>query len=235
MPKVKVYNQEGNQVGEEELKSEIFDVAVKQGLVQQAVETQLANQRKVLAHTKGRSDVRGGGRKPWRQKGTGRARHGSIRSPLWKGGGITFGPTKEASFKKKINKKAKRKALFMSLSDKVKSNKLFILEDLKLAEAKTKQLREILNKLITTINKDSDKKTINKDRILLVVKPKDQLVFQASRNLPKLKVLAANSLNIYDILKYKYIFLTKKGLEITYKTFVSSLKTNENKDNKKTK
>jgi large subunit ribosomal protein L4 len=231
MPKVKIYNQEGNQIGDEELKGEIFGVAVKQGLVQQAVEAQLANQRKAIAHTKGRSEKRGGGRKPWRQKGTGRARHGSIRSPLWKGGGITFGPTKEASFKKKINKKAKRKALLMSLSDKVKSNKLFILEDLKLEEAKTKKLREVLNKLITTINKGLDKKTENKDSILLVVKPRDQLVFQASRNLPRLKVLVASSMNIYDILKYKYIFLTKKGLEIVYKTFSSSLKAKENKDN----
>lgn len=233
MPKVKVYNQDGNLVGEEELKEEIFGVAVKEGLVQQAVETQLANQRKVLAHTKGRSEVRGGGRKPWRQKGTGRARHGSIRSPLWKGGGITFGPTKEVNYKKKINKKAKRKALLMSLTDKVKNNHLLILEELKISEAKTKKLQDILDKLLKAIKGDLEDKSKKKTSLLLVIEPKNRTVFQAGRNLAKLKILAANSLNIFDIIKYQYLILTRKSLEILYETFATSLKEMKTKETNK--
>ncbi len=209
MPKAKVYNQEGEIVSEEELKPEIFAVPIVPGLIQQAVETQLANQRQVLAHTKTRGEVRGGGRKPWRQKGTGRARHGSIRSPIWVGGGVTFGPRKERNFKKKINKKAKRKALFMALSDKVNHDQLFILENLQLLEVKTKKLKEILSKLPSS-----------QKNLLLAIDPKNKNVFQAGRNLPNIKILAANSLNIYDILKYQYLILTKGALDNIYRTFL---------------
>jgi large subunit ribosomal protein L4 len=209
MTKVKVYNLEGQVTGEEELQPEIFGVVVNPGLVQQAVETQLANRRTVLAHTKTRGEVRGGGRKPWRQKGTGRARHGSRRSPIWVGGGVTFGPRNNRNFKMKINKKAKQKALFMTLSDKVANDYLFILEDLQLQTFKTKDLRKILDKLPSV-----------KDKLLLAVDPKSQTIFQAGRNLVKVKVLAANSLNVYDVLNHKYIILTKKGLETVKQTFI---------------
>lgn len=222
MPKVKVYNQEGKAIGEEELKPEIFSVSVVPGLIQQAVEVQLANQRKILAQTKTRGEVRGGGRKPWRQKGTGRARHGSIRSPIWVGGGVTFGPRTERNFKKKINKKAKRKALFMALSDKVNNEHLLILENLELPEIKTKKLTEILKNLPT-----------NQKNLLLAINPEDKNIFQAGRNLPKIKILAANSLNVYDVLKYQYLILTKAGLEMVYQTYPSILKDKTEKGAKK--
>src|SRR3989339_1166329 len=128
--KVKVYNLEGKEVREEELEQSFFDIVVKPEVVQQAVEAQLANSRQVLAHTKGRGEVRGGGKKPWKQKGTGRARHGSIRSPLWKGGGVTFGPLKTRNFKQKINKKMKKKALLMMLANKANSGDVAVVESL---------------------------------------------------------------------------------------------------------
>jgi len=127
MPEL-VYNQQGEKVGQVDLPAELFGVPLNRDLVHQVVVTQMANSRQVLAHTKDRSEVRGGGAKPWRQKGTGRARHGSIRSPIWVGGGVAFGPTKERVFAKKINKKMKRQALFMVLSSKVKDKEIVLLD-----------------------------------------------------------------------------------------------------------
>jgi len=221
MPKAKVYNQEGQSVGEKTLPAEIFEVEVKEGLIQQAVELYLANQRKVYAHTKGRSEVRGGGRKPWRQKGTGRARHGSIRSPLWKGGGITFGPTKEASYKKKMNKKARRKALFMALSDKVKNEHLIIIDKIDIEKSKTKEFKNIVDKVGKAVAKEQTDKKV-KNSYLVVIDPKNKPLFQASRNLAKIKVLSATSLNIYEILKYHWVFVTEKGLENVLKAFAAA-------------
>ena len=145
--KYTIYNQEGKKSGESLLPKEVFNVKINTDLVHQVVVAQMANRRRVIAHTKDRSEVRGGGRKPWRQKGTGRARHGSIRSPLWRGGGVTFGPTKFRVFKKEIPKKIKRKALFMVLSVKAKNNLLILLEDIKLEKLKTKLIAELLKKL----------------------------------------------------------------------------------------
>jgi len=142
--KVKVYNQKAETVGEINLSEKVFNLKINEALVHQALVTQMANQRQVLAHTKGRSEVKGGGRKPWRQKGTGRARAGSIRSPIWIGGGITFGPRKERNFKKKINKKMKQKAILMILTDRVKSHSLLVIDKLEAAEYKTKIFAEIL-------------------------------------------------------------------------------------------
>jgi len=142
--KVSVYDQQGKEIGTTLLPKEIFDVKLNPDLVHQVATSQMANRRQVIAHTKDRGEVRGGGKKPWRQKGTGRARHGSIRSPLWKGGGVTFGPTKERNFKKIIPKKMKRKALFMVLSAKAKENLLIILDTLKLPLPKTKVISQIL-------------------------------------------------------------------------------------------
>ena len=136
MAKVKVYNQEGKSTAEIELPADIFEVALNEGLLHQVVVALEANSRQVLAHTKDRSEVRGGGRKPWKQKGTGRARHGSIRSPIWKGGGVTFGPQKIRNFTKKLNKQVKRKALAMTLSDKVSNNNFIAIESLALPEVK---------------------------------------------------------------------------------------------------
>jgi len=146
--KVSVYDQQGKEAGTTLLPKEIFGLSVKPDLVHQVIISQMANRRRVIAHAKDRSEVRGGGKKPWRQKGTGRARHGSIRSPLWKGGGVTFGPTKERNFKKIIPKKMKRKALFMALSSKVKDGELVVVDELKLENHKTKDFVKILKAIL---------------------------------------------------------------------------------------
>jgi large subunit ribosomal protein L4 len=145
--KVPVYNQKAEEIGKTELPGEIFEVEMNSDLVHQAVLAQQANQRRKIAKTKDRGEKRGGGRKPWRQKGTGRARAGSNRSPIWKGGGVTFGPTTERIFKKKITKKMRKKALFMVLSAKVRNNLLLVVDSLNFEKAKTKLAKEILDKL----------------------------------------------------------------------------------------
>jgi large subunit ribosomal protein L4 len=205
---VKVYNTNGEIVREEELDAKFFGLAIKPIVVQQAVEAQQANSRQVLAHTKGRSEVRGGGRKPWRQKGTGRARHGSIRSPLWRGGGITFGPTKERNFAKAINKKVKKLALRMVLIDKINQNQLILLDDLKLETAKTKKMAEMLKKL------PLDGKTV-----LIALAKKDENIIRSSRNLPKVSTLPVISLNIVDLLKFKFLIMPVKAVNKLIQTY----------------
>jgi large subunit ribosomal protein L4 len=145
--KVDVYNQEGKTVGNAELSAKVFGLKPNRGLIEQAIVTTLANRRQVLAHTKTKGEVRGGGRKPWKQKGTGRARHGSIRSPQWKGGGVVFGPRKNRNFELKMNVAAKRKALLMSLSDKVANERLIVLDAMKFEGAKTKHFATMLKAL----------------------------------------------------------------------------------------
>jgi len=183
-------------------------------LVHQAVVAQMANSRQVLAHTKDRGEVRGGGHKPWRQKGTGRARHGSIRSPIWKGGGVTFGPTKERVFAKKINKKMKKKALLMVLSTKVKDKEIVLLDKLELAEAKTKQMIEVINNLKTKIKIDLAKGT------LIVLASSDQKIIRAVKNIPKIKTIRADSLNVLDILSYRYLLMPQGAIEVIEKTYI---------------
>ena len=145
--KVKVYNQKGEETGEEKLSDKVFGIKVNETLVHQAMVAQMSNERQVLAHTKDRSEVRGGGRKPHPQKGTGRARAGSTRSPIWKGGGVTFGPRSERNYKKNLNKKMRQKALFMVLSDKVENKNLLLLDKLEVKEYKSKNADEMINKL----------------------------------------------------------------------------------------
>ncbi len=198
---VKVYNQEGKEVSELKLNEAILGLPWNADLVHQAVRIALANQRQVLASTKDRSEVSGGGRKPWRQKGTGRARHGSIRSPLWKGGGITFGPTKERNFKLKINKKMARKAFLTALSTKAKDNELLVLDDLKLSAPKTKEMAKIMKNFPQVKNG------------LLALAKKSEDLKRTGRNLPNLNITNIDNLNILDILKYKYLIFTKDGIE----------------------
>lgn len=207
----KVYNQEGEVVGDEKLNPAIFGVEIKKGLVQQAVVTQQANARFPLAHTKDRSEVRGGGAKPWRQKGTGRARHGSIRSPIWKGGGVTFGPRTDRSFQKKINRKAKRKALFMVLSDKASHNKIAILNQLKLEEFKTKRLLEILKKLPV-----KDKKT------MIILPGSDKKIIKSAANLSKVSTIRADNLNVVDLLKFDWLLILKNSLKKMEEVYLKS-------------
>ena len=208
MSTVKVYNQEGKEVSELKLNEAAFGLPWNADLVHQVVRVAMANKRQVLASTKTREEVSGGGRKPWRQKGTGRARHGSIRSPLWKGGGVTFGPTKERNFKLKINKKMARKAFLTALSTKAKDNELLILDDLKLSAPKTKEMAKIMKNFPQV-----------KTGLLVLAGEKDENLKRAGRNLPNLRITNIDNLNILDILKYKNLILTKDGIEYLNKKY----------------
>lgn len=200
--KVKLYSFDGKEIGEEKLDASLFDVKINPKVVQEVVIAQQHNSREVLAHTKGRGEVRGGGRKPWKQKGTGQARHGSIRSPLWVGGGITFGPTKERNFAVKVNKKLKTKALTMVLSDKVAENRLVLVDAYNLPEAKTKALNIALSKL-----PGYGKKT------LIVTKNSANNLVTASQNLPKVSTINYGSLNVVDLLKAEYLMISRELIE----------------------
>jgi large subunit ribosomal protein L4 len=188
-------------------------VKINPDLVHQVVVSQMANRRRVIAHTKTRAEVRGGGRKPWRQKGTGRARHGSIRSPLWKGGGVTFGPRKERVFKKKIPKKMRRKALFMVLSGKIKNNLLILLDGLKLEGVKTKLMVKIIENLRKKI------KNFQEGTVLLVLPEMDKNLILAARNLPDIETIQAKDLNCLDLLSFKYLIMPKKSIKVIKETF----------------
>jgi large subunit ribosomal protein L4 len=209
MLKAKVYNSEGKESGEIKLDPKVFDIEIKPVVVQQVVEAHVANKRNVLAHTKVMSEVRGGGKKPWRQKGTGRARHGSSRSPIWKGGGVTFGPRKDRNFAKKVNKKMKVKALFMVLTDKLKNEKLTIIDEIKLENRKTKDLLKIVKNV-----KLADQK------VVLGLGKKDTNVQDSSKNIENIKVMPADSFNVYTLLKYENLVLTKAAVEKISKHFI---------------
>ncbi len=199
---------------EMELSSRIFGVKPKNEVVHQVVVAQMANSRQVLAHTKTKGEVRGGGKKPWRQKGTGRARHGSIRSPLWIGGGVTFGPRKDRNFKEKVNKKQKQLALAMCLSDKVKENSLVVFNELKLKEVKTKALGGWLKELKTKIE-DLEKSK----KFLLVLDKNDRDFIRAALNLKNANTILADSLNCLDVLKYDTILTSEKAIKIIEKHY----------------
>lgn len=207
MAKAKLYNQAGEDKGELKLNSKIFDIEANKALIKQVVEAILANRRQVLASAKDRSEVSGGGKKPWKQKGTGRARHGSIRSPLWKGGGVTFGPTKARNFEKKVNKKARTKALFMVLSDKAADENILAIEKMESTDIKTKSVTELLAKISFKTG-------------VVVLPSMDQNIVRAINNLPKVKVLSANSLNVYDTLNAKKILFVNDALKVVENTFL---------------
>ncbi len=206
--KVSVYNKEGEKKGDVSLPSEIFEVEINSDLLHQAIVSQMANRRERIAHTKDRSEKRGGGRKPWRQKGTGRARHGSIRSPIWRGGGVTFGPRKERVFKKKINKKEKKKALFMALSGKAKENLIVVLDKMEVKEPKTSQLSFLENLPC-------------KEGSKLLITPKgDEKTYLAARNIPDLQLMRAQDINSLDLMSFKYLVFPKETIEILKETFL---------------
>ncbi len=206
---IKVYNQKGEEIGKTELPKEIFEVPFNSDLVHQVVLSQQSNRRQGTAKTKDRSEVRGGGKKPWRQKGTGRARHGSIRSPLWKGGGVTFGPRTEKVYKKIIPKKMRRKALFMVLSAKAKENVLLVLDKLESEKPKTKIMAEILNKLF-----------LKKGSGLIVLAKMDKNLILSLRNIPKIAPIQAKDLNVLDLLNYKYLLMPKEAIKAIKETFL---------------
>ena len=208
MLKTKTYNSEGKESGEMELPERIFGVKLVDDLVHQAVVAQMANSRKVLADTKDKGEVRGGGRKPWKQKGTGRARHGSSRSPIWKGGGVTFGPTTDRNFSKRINKKMKMKALFMVLSGKLKDKEIVVVDDLKLEKTSTKAIKNVFGKFPV------------KGKILLSLDKNSKNILNSVKNISEVSVISSDSLNIIDLLKNKILVINKKGIkkiEDTYK------------------
>ncbi len=211
----KIYNEKGESVGEAKLSARVFGQAKNESLVQQAVVAQRANERHVLAHTKDRSEVRGGGKKPWRQKGTGRARVGSSRSPIWIGGGVTFGPTSGRNFSKGLNAKMKRQAVRVVLSDKVASKQIAILEDLKMAEYKTKAFNAVLTNLKT---KALEGKVSS---ILIIESMPEAMVKNSARNLPGIKLLGVDNINIVDILKYRHLVVTKKAIEVLEERYKS--------------
>jgi large subunit ribosomal protein L4 len=205
--KADVYNFQNEVVGTVDLPEDVFGVRWNAALVKQVLEAQVANRRAPWAHTKNRGEIRGGGKKPWRQKGTGRARHGSTRSPLWVGGGVAHGPRNDRDYSQKVNKKMRRAALFAALSRKAKDGEVKVFETLTLEVPKTKMLASALNSLLAM------KKNAKRYDVLLVSSnTENKSLFRASSNLQKAKALDAGSLNIYDILNHKNLFLDKEAV-----------------------
>ena len=198
MANVSVYNMEGKAVGTIELSDAVFGVEVNEHLVHLAVVQQLANKRQGTQSAKTRAEVSGGGRKPWRQKGTGHARQGSTRSPQWKGGGVVFAP-KPRDYSFKLNRKEKRLALKSALSSRVAAEKIVVLEDLKLDEIKTKKMAAVLDNLKVR-------------KALVVVGEKNDNVILSAKNIPSIRTALPNSINVYDILKYDTLVLTKDAV-----------------------
>lgn len=199
-----LYNLKNERVGTVELPDRVFKVKWIPDLVHQALRVQMANRRPITAHAKDRSEVSGGGKKPWKQKGTGRARHGSIRSPLWKGGGVTHGPKKEKDYGLKINKKMKQKAIFSLLSKRFKDGEIKIVDGLAVVEAKTKSA-------VKSLGDFSLKK--GRMNMLLIPEESNKNIYASVRNLKSVQALNPKSLNVYDLLKHKTIAIQKEAVE----------------------
>lgn len=198
MANVSVYNMEGKEVGKIDLNDAVFGVKVNEHLVHMAVVQQLANKRQGTQKAKTRSEVSGGGRKPWRQKGTGHARQGSIRAPQWKGGGVVFAPVpRDYSFK--LNKKEKRAALKSALTSRVQENKLIVVEELKFDEIKTKKFKAVMDNLKV-------------DKALVVLGEKNDNTVLSARNIPTIQTAYAENINVYDIMKGGTLVLTKDAV-----------------------
>lgn len=203
-----LYNWKNEKVGEVELPASVFGVAWKEALVAQVLTAQLANLRRPWASAKDRSEVSGGGKKPWRQKGTGRARHGSIRSPLWRGGGKAHGPISGRDYSQKINKKMRRVALLSLLSRKLKDGEVKFFDTLEIEAAKTKNLAALLK------NTAKLKKNSKKYDVLFVPDVENKKIFRAASNLQKTAVLSPEALNVYEILNHKNVFIDQKAVPL---------------------
>lgn len=201
MAQVKIYNLEGAEVGSLELDDKILAEVAKPELLYQVVRVLQSRARTVLAHTKDRSQVRGGGKKPWKQKGTGRARHGSIRSPIWKGGGVTFGPTSERNFWLDIPRKMVQKAMRGVFAAKVKNNALWICDDLKMSEPSTKKIGKFLAKL-----------NLDKKKVLFLSDKEMANAILSVNNLPKVSALRLENLNLLDLMKYEHVLIGKESV-----------------------
>ncbi|TAL20586.1 50S ribosomal protein L4 [Patescibacteria group bacterium] len=216
MLSVAIYNREGKKVGERELSPVVFGVTPRPAVLHETVLAAMANARRPVAHTKTRGEVRGGGKKPWRQKGTGRARHGSIRSPIWIGGGVTFGPRSERNFSVKLNRKKRNLAIRMSLSDKAAHGHLVVLDELILPEFKTKAMAKILEAL-----------PVQAKKILLVMPARDEKVSMSSRNIPGLRTANAQSLSILEVIGSGMLLTTTKGVDVLERLFEPKTETAE--------
>ena len=200
MPKLALYNQSGSEVGEIELNDSVFGIEPNRSVLHDAVVMQQASMRQGTHKTKGRSEVRGGGRKPWRQKGTGRARHGSIRSPQWKGGGVVFGPTPR-SYAYKLPKKVRRLAIEAALSTKVVDKEMIVIDQLALSDPKTKEFVSILNNLKVD------------GKALVVSANMEDNVMLSARNIPGVKYIEATGINVLDVLSYDKLIMTKDAVQ----------------------
>lgn len=205
MANVSVYNMAGEQVGEMELNDAVFGVEINEHLVHMAVVNQLASKRQGTQSAKTRGEVRGGGKKPWRQKGTGRARQGSIRAPQWTGGGVVFAP-KPRDYSSKMNKKEKVLALKSVLTSKVQENKFIVVDEIALDEIRTKAMRKALESL-------------NAPKCLVVLPEKNETVAVSARNLPDVKTTVYNAINVYDILKYDTVVIGKAAVEAVQEVY----------------
>ena len=231
----KTYNQKGEVAGQIELPKDIFEVAINADLVYQVVTTQMGNRRQGTAHSKNRGEVSGGGKKPWKQKGTGRARHASNRSPIWRHGGVVFGPRNDKIYGGKINKKMRRKALAMVLSAKVADNSLIMMDSLELAQAKTREMSQIL------VNLRKVAENFKSGSILIALPKYEKNTVLAARNLPKVMTMEAAKLNVLDLLNTKYLLMPVGSLEAITKNLtiedsepVDGAKTAKDKRDKRT-
>ncbi len=202
-----VYNFEGKKVKDIELSESVFNVPLNTELLHEVYVSMDANQRVAIAHTKGRGEVAGSGRKPWKQKGTGKARVGSVRSPIWRGGGIVFGPTKDRNFKKKINKKANAKAILMAISEKLRSEKLIVVDKMEAVNKKTKDIASGL-KLLNL-----------KGSILVNLSEEEKDTYLYSRNIKNVKCIPVNNLNVLDILNHKSLVLSEESVKYLEKKY----------------
>ena len=209
MVKAKLYDQKGQVIGEKELSEDVFGVPIKPELVHEVLISLEASARQPLAHTKTRSEVSGGGKKPWKQKGTGRARHGSIRSPLWAGGGVTFGPRKDRNYNKKINRKTKQLAFVMSLSDKVSEERLLLVEAFGIKDGKTKEMVSLLKNLPV------------EGKALILSAGKDGMLGQSARNLQKVRFAGVGDINLKQVLNADWIVTTPEAIDKLTQTYGS--------------
>ncbi|MFZ6014875.1 MAG: 50S ribosomal protein L4 [Patescibacteria group bacterium] len=200
MPSVKIFNVKGENIGSADLSDAHFGVKAKSTLIHQVVVAQQAAKRSASAHTKNRGEVAGGGKKPWKQKGTGRARHGSTRSPIWVGGGITFGPRNERNYVVKINRKVKKQVLFMVLSDRVKHEKLFLVDNLPTETPKTNILAGWMKKLPVS------------RKVMIVISESNPLLVRMAKNIPNVQVVTVNALHVADMVKYTTIIFEQAAI-----------------------
>lgn len=223
----KIFSKEGKETGKVKLPSTVFGVAWNSDLVHEVVVGMQGNARAGTAHTKDRSEVRGGGKKPWRQKGTGRARHGSRRSPIWTGGGVAFGPRSEKDYSVKINKKTRAKALAVVLSRKIADNEVIFVDSLSMTEPKTKEAKAVFKAIATGSGNEAMARK-RKNAALVVLTSRDTATEKSFRNFGNIEVAQAKDINPVDLLTYKYVVVTQptEAIEILEKRVATTPKSN---------